>query len=85
MSSEPLKPPPQPEKQRGSWLPIALALVLCSGVFVVISFLTLGVFTPVLVIAGVLLAITGLHYCVWGWWLGGILREAEDEESDEER
>ena len=84
MSSEQLKPPPPEQQRRGSWLPIILALVLCSGVFGVISFLTLGVFTPVLVIAGLLLAITGLHYCVWGWWLGGVLRAAEEEETEEQ-
>lgn len=87
MSSElpkpPTKPPP-PEEKRGSWLSIGLALVLCLGIFVVISFLTLGTFLPVLAIAGIILAFAGFHYCVWGWWLGRVLRDAEEEEATED-
>jgi len=48
----------------------------------VLSFLTLNFIGPVLLVGGVLLLIVLFHYVVWGWWLGRVIRQVEDEEDD---
>ena len=84
MPNPPLERPSPPEQPRSSWLSVFLAFLLGSAAFVAISFLTLGIFAPVLVIGGILFFIVGLHYCLWGWWLGSVIRQAESEEEEEE-
>lgn len=44
---------------------------------VVLIFLTQGVFLPVLLLGGLVFVVTGLHYLVWGWWLGDYIRRQE--------
>jgi len=84
MSSAPPPPtkPPEPEKAKISWVAMLLAFLLFAVVVVAIDFLALGAFLPVVILGGVLFAIAGFHYLVWGWWLGNILRNAEEETKD---
>jgi hypothetical protein len=86
MPNPPLERPSPPQQPRGSWISIFLALMFGAVVVVILTFITLGTFAPVLVIGGILFLFVGLHYCLWGWWLGGVIRQAEgeEEEADEE-
>jgi len=87
MSQEFPKPPhlrdAQSENKLGSWIAIFLVAMLCVASYVVLTFLTLGVFGPVLIVGGILFGIVAFHYCVWGWWLGKVVREASDDEEEE--
>lgn len=73
---------PEPPEKRGSWLGIVLALIFCSVVFVVLTFLTFGFFGHLLIVVGVLFGIVAFHYLTWGWWLGKVIRQASDEDDD---
>ncbi len=79
-----LKPPEPPEKPRGSWLSITLAALLGVAALIVLSFLTLGQLLPVVVIGGLIFAVIGFHYFVWGWWLGKLIEQASEDEEDEQ-
>ena len=80
-SQRPLeRPVPRPEKPRLAWLSLALASLGLIAACVVLIFLTLGVFGPVLLIGVVLLLLVLFHFVVWGWWLGRIIRNEEEEE-----
>jgi hypothetical protein len=47
--------------------------------------LSLGTAGPALAIAACVFALGALHYLVWGWWMGRMIREdVEAEESDDE-
>tara|TARA_B100000809_G_scaffold265173_1_gene323175 strand:+ start:1211 stop:1330 length:120 start_codon:yes stop_codon:yes gene_type:complete len=37
----------------------------------------------ILLAAGGLFLVAGLHYLVWGWWLGRVIREEESDEENE--
>ena len=82
MIQPPPKPPPLPENKPGSWLSILMAVVLFFAAYGALTFLTLGFFGPVLIVVGVLFAIVGFHYFVWGWWLGQVVRDAAQEEQE---
>lgn len=83
MSKPELTRPEEPDKPRGSWLGIILALVFCAMIFVGLTFLTAGLFGgPFLIVIGGLFAIVALHYVTWGWWLGRVLRQASDEDDE---
>ena len=84
MPNPPLERPSPPQPPSGSWISIFLALLLGTVAVVTLTFITLGIFGPVLVIGGILFLIVGLHYCLWGWWLGSVIRQAEGEEEEEE-
>lgn len=83
MTSKPtLEPPPAPEKPRGSWLAIILVILLCGAAYLALTFLTLGMFGPILLVVGVMFAIVAFHYVVWGWWLGKVIRQARNEDEE---
>jgi hypothetical protein len=77
------KPEPQ-EKARGSFLAIILAGSLGLAAVTGLVFITLGLFGPVLAIAGVIFGFAALHYVVWGWWLPRMIREEDEAERDAE-
>ena len=82
MDAPPLpKKPVPPEKPRGSWLAIIL---LASGGFaaaVVLTFLTLGFFGPILLLGLAVFGVIGLQYLVWGWLFERIYRSRPDVEN----
>jgi hypothetical protein len=88
MTAPPL--PPKPEfpspdnKPRGSWLAILLTGGVTMMVVVALTFLTLGYFGPVIVVAAVMAGVVTFHYVVWGWWLEKVLRQAAEEEQRKE-
>jgi len=69
----PLKPEP-PEKPRGSWLAILLMGSGALAVVVILTFLTLGFFGPIVVLGLVIFGVIGLQYLVWGWLFERIYR-----------
>lgn len=78
----PLPPAPQ-EPQRGtSWLSIFLATMLALFALSALFFITQGVLGGVMVVGGVIFAITALHYFVWGRWLEKVIRDSY--ESDDQ-
>jgi hypothetical protein len=91
MERTPIARPPDEPARGSSLLPIALAVVLFGAVCVVLIFLTVGFFGSILVMAGGLFGFAALHYVVWGWWLGKVIRdevateEAEDDSSSRPR
>lgn len=74
--------PPETRENRGNWLGILLVLAVGMVVYLVLSFLTLNFFGPVLVVGGILMMIVAFHYVVWGWWLGRVIRQAEGDEDE---
>jgi len=74
-----VRPSPHPEKPRLTWLSLGLASMGLAAACVVLIFLTLGVFGPVLLIGAAMLLLVVLHFVVWGWWLTRIIHEEEDE------
>lgn len=82
MNRAPLAKPPPPSKTPSSQygcLSLLLAFLTLVGIFSLLVFLTTGFFAPVALIALVIFGIVAFHYCVWGWWLGRIIREEEKE------
>lgn len=82
--------PPRPaapaETRSGSLVPLTLAGLLLVVVCAVLFFLTLGGFAIVVIVGTLAFSMAALHYLVWGWWLGKMIRddvEAEERESDE--
>lgn len=74
----------QPQKARGSFLAVFLAIALVLAACICLYFLTAGVFGPVLLIGGGVFALAAFHYVVWGWWLGRIIREEAQADEDED-
>jgi hypothetical protein len=67
-----------------SLLAAALTIGLVVIALVALYVLSLGMIGPAVIIGGGLFLMFGLHYLVWGWWLGpAIQREVEAEEEDE--
>lgn len=77
------RPSSEPPAKRGNLLVILLAMTTGLAVYVILSFLTLNFFGPVLLVGGVLMLIVAFHYFVWGWWLGRLVRQAEEDEINE--
>ena len=83
--------PPMPvkpeftEKPRGSWLGIMLAGGLITTTIIVLTFLTIGYFGPVIIIGAAMGGVVTFHYCVWGWWLQPVLKRAMEEEEARRR
>ena len=73
---------PELPKPRRSMLSILLAFALLVVTSVVLSFLTLGSFGPVIAIGGIIFLVIGFHYVIWGWWLGKIIQDEERELDD---
>ncbi len=59
-----------------------LAVLVGVAAYVGLTFLTLGFFGPVMIIAGLIFAMAAFHYLTWGWWLGSVLEAARDEEDN---
>jgi Kef-type K+ transport system membrane component KefB len=78
-------PPPEPPPTRSPWVSIVLASVVGLFLFAALLLLTGG---AAVAIAGA--AIVGLlafgfaavHYLVWGWWLGRIIRREAEEDAE---
>jgi hypothetical protein len=76
---------PEPEqKARGSILSIILAGSLALAAVTGLVFITLGLFGPVLAVAGIIFGFAALHYVVWGWWLPRMIHEEDEAERDAE-
>jgi hypothetical protein len=61
---------------------LAVTFLICVALF----FLTSGFFGLVLVMGGGIFAFAALHYVVWGWWLGNVIRaDVAEEEAENER
>ena len=58
--------------------------MLFSFVATVLVFLTLGSFGLVILIVAVIFLMIAIHYVVWGWWLGHVIREESIQEEDDE-
>ena len=74
------------EKPRAwhSLLAAALTVILVAVAFVGLYVLSLGTIGLAVVVGGGLFLLVGLHYVVWGWWLGpAIHREVEAEEKEQ--
>ncbi|HVU88532.1 MAG TPA: hypothetical protein VHD36_14525 [Pirellulales bacterium] len=74
------------EKPRAwhSLLAATLTIGLLAVALVMLYVLSLGTIGLAVVVGGGLFLTVGLHYLVWGWWLGpAIHREVEAEEEDE--
>ena len=83
MNRAPLTKPPPPSEAPSSQygcLSLLLAFLSLLGIFILLVFLTTGVFAPVALIALVIFSVVAFHYCVWGWWLGRMIVEEEAEE-----
>lgn len=82
MSGRPPRPPaPEPpEGQRGSFLPIMLAMGGGFAVVVALLFLTLGLFAYVVVAGLLLFLVAAFHYLIWGRWLERVIRAQVEEE-----
>ena len=75
----PPKPEP-PEKPRGSWLAILLMGSGALAVVVILTFLTLGFFGPIVVLGLAIFGVIGLQYLVWGWLFERIYRSGSAED-----
>jgi hypothetical protein len=81
MSALPPKPEP-PEKPRGSWLAILLMGSGALALVVLLTFLTLGFFGPIVVLGLAIFGVIGLQYLVWGWLFERIYRSGANAERD---
>ncbi len=76
-----------PNEQPRTWqtlLVSVLLLFLLVVSLVGLYILSIGFIGVAVLVGGGLFLIVGLHYIVWGWWLGpAIQREVELEEDDE--
>lgn len=77
-----LQPPASTPQKRGGWLGIFCVAAVSLVVYLVLAFLTLNLFGPVLLVGGVLVLVVLFHYVVWGWWLSRVIRQVEGEEDD---
>jgi Flp pilus assembly protein TadB len=78
--------PPRPEfettRPRQAHFPwaVLLALMLVGGSLMLLTFLSTGLLLPLAFVAGGIFLVCGLHYVVWGWWLGAAIRREEEED-----
>ena len=83
-SPPPLPPKPEkpPERPRGSWLAILLMGSGALAAVVILTFLTLGFFGPIVVLGLAIFGVIGLQYLVWGWLFERIYRTPKDGERE---
>lgn len=83
MSAKPLPPPPDfgEKPQRSAWT-LVLAAVALVFILVGLSFLTLGYFTPVILLGVGIFALIGLQYLIWGWLFERIYRQGKEPSDD---
>ena len=80
MPEPPLQRPPGPPKGSRLSAIAALAILVLGSCFLL---LLPGLIGFAIVLGGlVFFGVIGIHYFVWGRWLGEILRRAEDEENN---
>jgi hypothetical protein len=77
------RPQPPPTPGRHFWAVLLLLVIATTSIVGVLTFLTLGMFLPVVIGVGGLFLMALFHYLVWGWWLGSIIRAEELENDDE--
>lgn len=76
-------PPDEPTENRSSLFSTVMTLAVIVLLIAVIYGLSMGTAGPALAIAAAVFALGALHYVVWGWWMGGMIREdVEAEERD---
>lgn len=80
--------PPNPSQPSNDWtltylLPIVLAVSLAVATVVGLCFVSMNYFLPVMIVGGVIFALTAFHYVVWGWWLAGVLGPPPPEDEPE--
>jgi len=86
MITPPIRPerptmPPREEKPRGNnWITILLAFLMAVGGLFSLMVMPLVGYAPVIVLA--VFGFVALHYCVWGWWLTGKLRDEQNDEQE---
>ena len=80
--SLPRRPESPTSRQPQPSFPWAVLLVLFGlvGFFVLLAFLSTGLLLPLAFVAVGIILICGLHYIVWGWWLGAVIRREEEED-----
>lgn len=72
--------PPAPQEKPNTALTTIMTLLLLAGVFVGLTLVSLGsILGALLLLLLVLPAIALFHYLVWGWWLGKMLEQSEQE------
>ena len=82
-SPPPLPPKPEPpERPRGSWLAILLMGSGALAAVVILTFLTLGFFGPIVVLGLAIFGVIGLQYLVWGWLFERIYRTPKNGERE---
>lgn len=59
---------------------VLMVLFLLGGFFVLLTFLSTGLLAPLGFVALGIVMVCGLHYIVWGWWLGAAIRREEEED-----
>ena len=80
-------PSDEPTPKRSSFFSTVMALALIVLLIAGIYGLSLGTAGPALIIAAGVFAMGALHYMIWGWWMGRMIREdveAEERESEEQ-
>lgn len=78
-------PPPAPPPARSPWISIVLASVVGLFLFSALLLLTGGAAVAIggAAIVGLLaFGFAAVHYLVWGWWLGGIIRREAEEDAE---
>ena len=78
MNASPLPAKPEPpEKPRSIWLPLLLMGSGALALIFILTFLTLGFFGPLVLLALGIFVIIGLQYVLWGWWFEKIYRSGQ--------
>lgn len=57
-------------------------LFFLAGFFVLLAFLSTGLLVPLAFVSIGIITICALHYLVWGWWLGALIRREEEEKEN---
>ena len=83
----PSQPPPTTNDHLKSWFSVLAVLIVGVVLLLVGSRLLLAVLGvgmgPMLVIMGIF-ALAGLHYVIWGHWLGAMIRQEEQQQAVQE-
>jgi hypothetical protein len=84
MSPSDFRDEPPQSKRRGGLLVWALGGTFGLLLFIALVVVTMGQILPVLIMAAAIAGFAGFHYLVWGWWLGGRIRDQVDKEEVDE-
>lgn len=72
-------PPPRKPRPGFPWA-VLFVLFFLAGFFVLLAFLSTGLLMPLAFVGVGIITICALHYLVWGWWLGAVIRREEEED-----